>query len=90
METIIYGLLVMVINAAILFYVVRKATKANEQIDLLRKLVVAIKPEEVDVKSDIVLLTEERNKRIKDMMNSGVISENYASKLQMQQGRGQE
>jgi len=90
METIIYGLLVMVINAAILFYVVRKATKANEQIDLLRKLVVAIKPEEVEVKSDIVLLTEERNKRIKDMMNSGVISENYASKLQMQQGRGQE
>jgi len=87
METIIYGLLVMVINAAILFYVVRKATRANEQIDLLRKLVVAIKPEEVDVKSDIVLLTEERNKRIKDMMNSGVISENYASKLQMQQGR---
>lgn len=86
METIIYGLLVMVVNAAILFYVVRKATKANEQIELLRELVVAMKPKEVEVKSDIALLTEERNKRIKSMMDSGVISENYASKLQLQQG----
>lgn len=89
METIIYGLLVMVINAAILFYVVRKATKANEQIELLRELVGAMKPKEVEVKSDIALLTEERNKRIKSMVSSGVISENYASKLQMRQGRGQ-
>lgn len=87
METIIYGLLVMVINAAILFYVVRKATKANEQVELLRELVLAIRPKEVEVKSDIALLTEERNKRIKDMTTSGVISENYASKLQMRQGR---
>lgn len=63
METIIYGLLVMVINAAILFYVVRKATKANEQIELLRELVLAIRPKEVEVKSDIALLTEERKER---------------------------
>lgn len=46
-----------VINAAILFFVVRKATRADVQIDLLKQILATQKPEE---KSDIVKLTEER------------------------------
>lgn len=46
-----------VINVAILFFVVRKATRADAQIDLLKQILAAQKPEE---KSDIVKLTEER------------------------------
>ena len=46
-----------VINVAILFFVVRKATRADVQIDLLRQILATQKPEE---KSEIVKLTEER------------------------------
>ena len=46
-----------VINAAILFFVVRKATRADVQIDLLKQILATQKPEE---KSEIVRLTEER------------------------------
>lgn len=46
-----------VINVAILFFVVRKATRADVQIDLLKQILAAQKPEE---KSEIVKLTEER------------------------------
>ena len=46
-----------VINVAILFFVVRKATRADVQIDLLKQILATQKPEE---KSDIVRLTEER------------------------------
>lgn len=48
------------INVAILFFVVRKATRADVQIDLLRQILAAQKPEE---KSEIVKLTEERSER---------------------------
>ena len=46
-----------VINVAILFFVVRKATRADVQIDLLKQILATQKPEE---KSDVVKLTEER------------------------------
>lgn len=49
-----------VINVAILFFVVRKATRADVQIDLLKRILATQKPEE---KSDIVKLTEERRGR---------------------------
>ncbi len=48
------------INLAILFYVVRKATRADAQIDLLKQILAAQKPQE---KSEIVKLTEERAAR---------------------------
>lgn len=48
------------INVAILFFVVRKATRADVQIDLLRRILATQKPEE---KSEIVKLTEERSER---------------------------
>ncbi|EIX3644969.1 hypothetical protein MKA87_004365 [Salmonella enterica] len=50
-----------VINLVILFYVVRKATRADAQIDLLKQILAAQKPIE---KSAIVKLTEERNARV--------------------------
>lgn len=46
-----------VINVTILFFVVRKATRADVQIDLLKQILATQKPEE---KSEIVKLTEER------------------------------
>ena len=46
-----------VINIAILFFVVRKATRADVQIDLLKQILATQKPEE---KSEIIKLTEER------------------------------
>lgn len=49
-----------VINVAILFFVVRKATRADVQIDLLKQILATQKPEE---KSAIVRLTEERKAR---------------------------
>lgn len=49
-----------VINVAILFFVVRKATRADVQIDLLKQILATQKTEE---KSEIVKLTEERNER---------------------------
>lgn len=45
------------LNLIILFFVVRKATRADAQIDLLKQILAAQKPEE---KSEIVKLTEER------------------------------
>ncbi|QHJ79782.1 MAG: hypothetical protein [Caudoviricetes sp.] len=45
------------LNLIILFFVVRKATRADAQIDLLKQILASQKPE---VKSDIVKLTEER------------------------------
>ncbi|EJN3045482.1 hypothetical protein NPT98_004525 [Salmonella enterica] len=48
----------MAINMVILFYLVRKATRADAQIDLLKQILAAQKPQE---KSEIVKLTEERN-----------------------------
>lgn len=47
-----------VLNLIILFYLVRKATRADAQIDLLKQILAAQKPQE---KSAIVKLTEERN-----------------------------
>jgi len=61
METIIYGLLVMVINAAILFYVVRKATKANEQIELLKQILSSNLPAQAP--SLIATMAAERKSR---------------------------
>ena len=49
-----------VINVAILFFVVRKATRADAQIDLLKQILATQKSEE---KSEIVKLTEERKVR---------------------------
>lgn len=49
-----------VINVAILFFVVRKATRADAQIDLLKQILATQKLEE---KSEIVKLTEERKAR---------------------------
>ncbi|EJN6148930.1 hypothetical protein NQI61_004033 [Salmonella enterica] len=48
----------MALNMVILFYLVRKATRADAQIDLLKQILAAQKPQE---KSEIVKLTEERN-----------------------------
>lgn len=48
----------MALNMVILFYLVRKATRADAQIDLLKQILAAQKPQE---KSVIVKLTEERN-----------------------------
>lgn len=48
------------INVAILFFVVRKATRADVQIDLLKQILATQKQEE---KSEIVKLTEERKAR---------------------------
>lgn len=45
------------LNLIILFFVVRKATRADAQIDLLKQILATQKPEE---KSEIVKLTEER------------------------------
>lgn len=49
-----------IINLVILFYVVRKATRADEQVNLLRQILATQKSE---TKSEIVKLTEERAKR---------------------------
>ncbi len=47
-----------VLNLIILFYLVRKATRTDAQIDLLKQIIAGQKPQE---KSVIVKLTEERN-----------------------------
>ena len=54
---ILLAAIAFVINVAILFFVVRKATRADVQIDLLRQILATQEPEE---KSEIVRLTEER------------------------------
>lgn len=45
------------LNLVILFYLVRKATRADTQIDLLKQILAAQKPQE---KSEIKKLIEER------------------------------
>ncbi|ELT9219051.1 hypothetical protein SAY60_002878 [Salmonella enterica] len=57
METVMV-VVAMALNMVILFYLVRKATRADAQIDLLKQILAAQKPQE---KSAIVKLTEERN-----------------------------
>lgn len=59
MDTVLAAI-AFVINVAILFFVVRKATRADVQIDLLKQILATQKPEE---KSEIVKLTEERSER---------------------------
>lgn len=54
---ILLAAIAFVINVAILFFVVRKATRADVQIDLLKQILATQKPEE---KSEIIKLTEER------------------------------
>lgn len=54
---ILLAVIAFVINVAILFFVVRKATRADVQIDLLKQILATQKTEE---KSEIVKLTEER------------------------------
>lgn len=56
----IIAILAMGLNLVVLFFVVRYATRASEQVELLRQILANAKPE---VKSEIVKLTEERAKR---------------------------
>lgn len=60
MTQFIIAILAMGLNLAVLFFVVRYATRASEQVELLRQILANAKPE---VKSEIVKLTEERAKR---------------------------
>lgn len=48
------------VNLLVLYFIVRKATRADEQIALLSQILAANNRQP---KSDIVLLTEERQKR---------------------------
>lgn len=56
-------LAVIVINLVVLFFLVRKATRADEQIKLLSQLVAQKLPEEPEVVSPIAKLTAERKER---------------------------
>lgn len=59
--TILLSILAMAVNLLIIFYVIKKATKADEQVELLKKILAASsKPEE---KSPIKMLSEERASR---------------------------
>jgi hypothetical protein len=60
MTQFIIAILAMGLNLVVLFFVIRKATRADEQIHLLVMILATAKPE---VKSEIVKLTEERAKR---------------------------
>ena len=60
MTQFIIAILAMGLNMAVLFLVVRYATRSSEQVELLRQILATAKPE---VKSEIVKLTEERAKR---------------------------
>lgn len=60
MTQFIIAILAMGLNLAVLFFVVRYATRSSEQVELLRQILANVKPE---VKSEIVKLTEERAKR---------------------------
>lgn len=60
MMQFIIAILAMGLNLVVLFFVVRYATRASEQVELLRQILANAKPE---VKSEIVKLTEERAKR---------------------------
>lgn len=57
MMQFIIAILAMALNLAVLFFVVRYATRSSEQVELLRQILANAKPE---VKSEIVKLTEER------------------------------
>lgn len=59
MTQFIIAILAMGLNLAVLFFVVRYATRSSEQVELLRQILANAKPE---VKSEIVKLTEERGR----------------------------
>ena len=61
----IIAILAMVLNLAVLFFVVRYATRSSEQVELLRQILANAKPE---VKSEIVKLTEERIQKRREEM----------------------
>lgn len=69
MTQFIIAILAMGLNLAVLFFVVRYATRSSEQVELLRQILANAKPE---VKSEIVKLTEERAKRSLAPQNSTV------------------
>lgn len=59
--TILLPILAMAINLLIIFYVIKKATKADEQVELLKKILAA--SSEPEAKSAIKMLSEERANR---------------------------
>lgn len=61
----IIAILAMALNLAVLFFVVRYATRSSEQVELLRQILANAKPE---VKSEIVKLTEERIQKRREEM----------------------
>ena len=65
MMQFIIAILAMVLNLAVLFFVVRYATRSSEQVELLRQILANAKPE---VKSEIVKLTEERIQKRREEM----------------------
>jgi hypothetical protein len=62
MKELIVLIICIIINAAILFFVVRKATRSDEQIELLKSVLASLRPEE---ESAIAKLTQERAQRYK-------------------------
>lgn len=65
MMQFIIAILAMALNLAVLFFVVRYATRSSEQVELLRQILANAKPE---VKSEIVKLTEERFQKRREEM----------------------
>lgn len=65
MMQFIIAILAMGLNLAVLFFVVRHATRSSEQVELLRQILANAKPE---VKSEIVKLTEERIQKRREEM----------------------
>lgn len=65
MTQFIIAILAMGLNLAVLFFVVRYATRSSEQVELLRQILANAKPE---VKSEIVKLTEERIQKRREEM----------------------
>lgn len=65
MMQFIIAILAMALNLAVLFFVVRYATRSSEQVELLRQILANAKPE---VKSEIVKLTEERIQKRREEM----------------------
>jgi len=59
--TILLSILAMAINLLIIFYVIKKATKADEQVEILNKILASLS--EPEVKSPIKMLSEERASR---------------------------
>ena len=60
--TILLSILAMAVNLLIIFYVIKKATKADEQVELLKKILAA--SSEQEAKSPIKMLSEERASRV--------------------------